>query len=292
MFEHITPPDPEVVRSIVRAALEEDRARHDVTTHALVPPDQRGAATVVYREGGIVCGLEVARAAFEELSSACELHALLPDGWSTEPGDEVATVEGPLGAMLSAERVALNLLQRMSGIATLTRRFVEAAAAGGRAQITDTRKTTPGLRELERYAVRVGGGRNHRNSLEDGVLIKDNHIAAAIARGLSIADVVREARRRAPHTLRVEIEVTDPATALLALAAGPDVILLDNMAVEEMRQVVESAGEDVLIEASGGVHLDTVAAVASTGVDLISVGALTHSAPALDIAFEVQAQAQ
>jgi nicotinate-nucleotide pyrophosphorylase (carboxylating) len=139
--------------------------------------------------------------------------------------------------------------------------------------------------------VRVGGGRNHRNSLEDGVLIKDNHIAAAIARGLSIADLAREARRRAPHTLRVEIEVADRATALLALAAGPDVILLDNMAVEEMRQVVESAGEDVLIEASGGVQLDTVAAVASTGVDLISVGALTHSAPALDIAFEVQAQA-
>ena len=290
MLDDILPPDPQAVLAIVRAALEEDRAHHDVTTRALVPADQRGQGAFLYKRAGVVCGMEVMRAVFAEMSPDLELDVLAADGSSVEPGHIAAEIEGPLWAILSGERVALNLLQRMSGIATITRRFVQAAAEGGRAEIADTRKTTPGLRDLERYAVRVGGGRNHRNTLEDGVLIKDNHIAAASLRGVGLEELVREARMRASHLLRVEIEADQPATALLAIAAGADVVLLDNMAPAEMRTVVESATVDgLLFEASGGVNLDNVREVAATGVHLISVGALTHSAPAIDISLEVEA---
>jgi nicotinate-nucleotide pyrophosphorylase (carboxylating) len=178
----------------------------------------------------------------------------------------------------------------MSGVATMAHRFVRAAAEGGPAQVLDTRKTTPGLRALERYAVRVGGARNHRNTLEDGVLIKDNHIQAAMKRGLSIPDLVSEVRQHAAHTLRIEIEVTDAQMAQLAIEADADIILLDNMSPAEMREVIEAAPDDgLLFEASGGVNLDTIREIAATGVHLISVGALTHSAPALDISLELEA---
>jgi nicotinate-nucleotide pyrophosphorylase (carboxylating) len=290
MLDEVRPPDPQAVARIVRRALAEDRAAHDVTTSALVPPDQDGRGVFLFKAPGVVCGLEVMRATFDALSRELELEVFAPDGSSVEPGQVVAEITGPLAPMLSGERVALNLLQRMSGVATMTRRFVQAAAEGGPAQILDTRKTTPGLRELERYAVRVGGGRNHRSTLEDGILIKDNHIEAAIKRGVAIPELVEEARRNAPHTLRVEIEVTDASMALLALAAGADIILLDNMSPDEMRHVVESADSDgLLFEASGGVNLDTVREIAATGVHLISVGALTHSAPALDISLDLEA---
>ena len=293
MLNSVPPPDPSTVREIVRTALAEDRAHHDVTTRALIPDGQHGRGSVLFKSAGVVCGMNVIGEVFAQLSPDLHVEALAADGSSVDAGLITSTIAGPLAPLLSGERVALNLLQRLSGIATLTRRFVERAAEGGPAEITDTRKTTPGLRDLERYAVRIGGGRNHRNTLEDGVLIKDNHLAAALRRGLSFAEIVHEARMRAPHTLRVEIEVTDAQTALLALGAQADVILLDNMPVDEMRHVVETApesgGHTVLFEASGGVTLETVREIASTGVHLISVGALTHSAPALDISLEVEA---
>lgn len=290
MLDEVLPPDPREVSRVVRRALGEDRAFHDVTTRALVPSDQRGRGSYLFKAPGIVCGIDLVRAVFAEISDELEIEVFAPDGSSVEAGHIVAEVTGPLAAMLSGERVGLNLLQRMSGIATLTRRFVDAAAEGGPAQILDTRKTTPGLRELERYAVRVGGGRNHRNTLEDGVLIKDNHINAALKRGLSIPALVDEVRRNVAHTLRVEIEVTDAAMALLALASDADIILLDNMSPAEMRQIIDDAPDDgLLFEASGGVNLDTVREIAASGVHLISVGALTHSAPALDISLEIEA---
>jgi nicotinate-nucleotide pyrophosphorylase (carboxylating) len=288
----IAPPDPEALRRVVRAALAEDRVHHDVTTRATVPPDQQGQGAFFVKQSGVLCGLEVVRETFAQLSPNLALEVLAPDGSSVDGGHVVAEVTGPLAPMLSGERVALNLLQRLSGVATLTRAFVERAAEGGPAQITDTRKTTPGLRDLERYAVRVGGARNHRDTLADGVLIKDNHLAAAAQRGVSIEELVAATRRSAPHTQRVELEVPDAATALLALAAGVDVILLDNMAPAEMARVVEAVADGVLLEASGGVTLETVRDVAATGVQLISVGALTHSAPALDISLEIEPAAE
>jgi len=282
------PPERSLIDAIVRQALDEDRASYDVTSRAVIPPEQPGRGVFLAKAAGVICGLEAVESAFEWMSDDLELEVLAGDGSHVEPGTVFAQVHGPLRPMLGAERVALNLLQRMSGIATLTRSFVRAAAEGGTARIVDTRKTTPGLRDLERYAVRVGGGHNHRNTLEDGILLKDNHIAAAAMRGLGIAELIEEARSRSPHTLRVEIEVEDAAGALLAIAANADVIMLDNMTVDEMRGVVEAAPEGIVFEASGGVNLETVRAIASTGVDLISVGALTHSAPALDISLDIE----
>lgn len=284
------PPARELVHEIVRRALEEDRAFNDVTSRALVPPGQHGHGRFYMKASGVVCGMEAVELAFRTMSEDLDLEVLAGDGSHVEPGMTIAEVNGPLRAMLGGERVALNILQRLSGVATLTHRMVRAAAEGGSARIIDTRKTTPGLRELERYAVRVGGGHNHRNTLEDGILIKDNHIAAGALRGLGIGELIEEARSRSPHTLRVEIEVTDAAGALLAIAANADVVMLDNMSVEEMRGVVDAAPEGVLFEASGGVNLESVRAIAATGVDLISVGALTHSAPALDISLEIEAR--
>lgn len=289
MLDAISPPDPSEVARVVEQALAEDRAYHDVTTRALVPPEQRGHGSFLFKAGGVVCGMEVVRATFARMSPEIALEVLAADGSVLEPGQIAAEVDGPLAAILSGERVALNLLQRMSGIATLAHRFVQRAAEGGPAQVTDTRKTTPGLRELERYAVRVGGAKNHRNTLEDGVLIKDNHIAVALRRGVAIPELVQQARMGASHLLRVEIEVTDAAMALLAIAGGADVILLDNMTPAEMREIVTSAPDGIIFEASGGVTLDTVREVAATGVHLVSAGALTHSAPALDISLEIEA---
>jgi nicotinate-nucleotide pyrophosphorylase (carboxylating) len=289
MLDAISPPDPSEVARIVEQALAEDRAYHDVTTRALVPPDQRGHGSFLFKQGGVVCGMDVVRATFERFSSDIDLEVHAADGSVLEPGQIAAEMDGPLAAILSSERVALNLLQRMSGIATLTRRMVQRAAEGGPAQIVDTRKTTPGLRELERYAVRVGGAKNHRNTLEDGILIKDNHIAAALKRGVPVPDLVAQARMHASHLLKVEIEVDDAATALLAIAGGADVILLDNMTPQQMREIVAAAPDGIIFEASGGITLDTVREVAATGVHLISSGSLTHSAPALDISLEIEA---
>ena len=280
-------PDHEAVRTAVAAALAEDRASFDVTTQTTVPPDQQGSGAFVFRAAGVVCGLEIAREAFRQLSPDLRVEVAYEDGSFVETGTTVATIAGPLAAMLSAERVALNFAQRLSGIASLTRQYVEEAARGGDATVVDTRKTTPGLRAFERYAVRCGGARNHRDNLQDGVLTKDNHLAAASARGVDLASVVRSARAGAAHTLRIEVEVDTPEQAADAVAADADVVLLDNMGPETIRPIVEGA-PGVIFEASGGVNLETIRAIAATGVQLISVGALTHSAPSLDISLDVR----
>ena len=286
-LEPVPLPDPALVYDLVAAALAEDGAHRDVTTLALVPPDQQGRGRLLAKSSGVIAGLPVAAAAFAAMDEEVELVPAVADGAWVEPMTTIGVVSGPLRSILSAERVALNFLQRLSGIATATRALAD-AVADLPVRVLDTRKTTPGLRALERYAVRVGGGHNHRFNLSDGVLIKDNHIAAARARGLSIADIVREARRGAPHTLRVEIEVTRLEEAQAALAAGADVILLDNMGLPEMAEVVTMVRGRALTEASGGVTLATVRAIALTGVDLISAGSITHSAAALDISLEVE----
>lgn len=278
--------DEALVRRLVEAALEEDAARHDVTTAALIPPDQRGQGLITAKANGVVAGLPVAAAVFYALDSTVAFKGEVAEGAPVSPGQHIARVEGALRPILAGERVALNFVQRLSGIATATAAFVD-ALAGLSTRLLDTRKTTPGLRALERYAVRVGGGHSHRFHLADGILIKDNHLAAARARGLSLTEVIRQARLGAPHTLRVEVEVTSLDEAQEALAAGADIVLMDNMNVEEMRRVVEVARGRALTEASGGITLENVRAVAETGVDFISVGAITHSAPALDMSLEL-----
>ena len=285
--ETARPPDPKIVQRIVEAALLEDGARSDVTTKAVVPEGQVGRAAIIAKEGGVLAGLPVSAAVFAALDQTVRFAPLVPDGSVISPGDRLVEIEGALSPILSGERVALNFLQQLSGVATATHKLVE-AVAGLNVRIVDTRKTTPGLRELERYAVRLGGGQNHRFNLSDGVLIKDNHIGAARDRDLSIAQVVELTRRNVAHTFRVEIEVTTPDEAREALAAGADAILLDNMSVADMRQVVEDVGGRAITEASGGVSLDTVREIAETGVDLISVGGITHSAPALDLSLELE----
>jgi nicotinate-nucleotide pyrophosphorylase (carboxylating) len=279
--------DPELVRRVVRAALEEDGGFHDVTTLTTVPPGQRGRGVFLAKDTGVLAGLPVSAAAFGVLDPSIDLRPSLRDGASLEHGSIIASVEGPLASILSAERVALNFLQRLSGVATATRALVE-AVQGLPSRIVDTRKTTPGLRALERYAVQMGGGHNHRFNLTDGVLIKDNHLAAGRSRGLSLGEVIAASRAGAPHTLRIEVEVTSYAEAEEAVAAGADIILLDNMTPDEMAECVRMIDGRALTEASGGVTLANVRAIAESGVDIISSGSLTHSAKALDISLEFE----
>ena len=294
--KHVLPsghPAATIIAEIVSRALDEDRAWFDVTTQATVPPDQPGAATLLYKEDGVVCGLEVVREVFWQTSDEIEMDIFVDEGAWVESGTVVAELRGPLAPILSGERVALNLMQRMSGTATMAYRYAREAARGGTSRVVDTRKTTPGLRALERYAVRTGGAFNHRNTLEDGVLIKDNHIEAATRRGVSPGELIAEVRARVPHTIRIEVEADTPHVARAAAAGGADAVLLDNMPPDMMRAIVEEHRANprtahVLFEASGGVRIETIAAIAATGVDLISVGALTHSAPALDISLDVR----
>ena len=276
------------VTALIDRALAEDRTSNDVTTDALIPPGMPGVATLVAKSPGVLAGADVARAVFLRADANLRAELLAEDGATLQPGDAIARVEGPVGGILRAERCALNFLQHMSGIATETARYA-AAVAGTGAAIVDTRKTAPGLRALQKHAVLVGGGRNHRMDLADGVLIKDNHIAALRAQEVGLAEIVRRAREGAPHTLKVEIEVESMEEASAALEARADVILLDNMAPEEMRRVVEMIGGRALVEASGGITLQSVREVAETGVDIISVGALTHSVTALDISLDLDA---
>ena len=267
--------------AIIDLALAEDIGGGDVTTWATVPADAVARGTIFAKAPGIVSGLDVAAAVFRRINPAVDFGPRVADGQQVTPGHVVAGVAGSARSLLTAERVALNLLQRLSGVATLTARYVEAVAGTG-TRIVDTRKTTPGLRALEKAAVRHGGGHNHRFGLADGVLIKDNHLAA-VGGPDRVVRAVRLARARAPHTLRIEVEVTMLDEVRQAVAAGADVILLDNMDVPTLRRAVDLVGGQALLEASGGITLETVRAVAETGVDLISVGALTHSAPALDL---------
>jgi nicotinate-nucleotide pyrophosphorylase (carboxylating) len=274
------------VEQLIDQALAEDLGQGDVTTEALIPKAQQGRASIVAKARGILAGVEVAKQVFLKADPELKLAILIEDGAEVKPGDIVTKIEGRVASILKAERIALNFLQRLSGIASETGHYVQ-AVKGLPVQITDTRKTTPGLRTLEKYAVRVGGGKNHRMHLGDGILIKDNHLAALCHQGLSIKEIVTKARQKASPKLKIEIEVKSPQEAIEAAEAGADIIMLDNMNLEDMRQAVKLINGRALIEASGGITLDRVRAVAETGVDLISIGALTHSAKALDISLEL-----
>ena len=268
---------------LVRRALEEDVGPGDLTSQACLPAEQEGQAAIVAREPGVLSGLDAAREVFHQVNPAIVFTALRQEGEAFPAGERLVEVAGPARDLLTAERVALNFLQRLCGIATLTRSYVE-AAAGSAARIVDTRKTTPGLRRLEKAAVRAGGGHNHRFGLYDGVLIKDNHVAAA--GGISAA--VRAARAAAHQLLKIEVEIERLDQLEEALAAGADVVLLDNMTPAEMAEAVRQTAGRALLEASGGVRLETVAEIARTRVDLISAGRLTHSVPAIDLSMEME----
>jgi nicotinate-nucleotide pyrophosphorylase (carboxylating) len=270
---------------IVAFALEEDTALGDITSELTVPAERQARGTLLAKADGVISGTAVVREVFRQLDGAVQVELLLQDGDQVARGDRIGTIVGNARSVLKGERVALNFLQRLSGVATATARYVE-AVAGTEARIIDTRKTTPGVRLLEKAAVRHGGGHNHRFGLGDGILIKDNHLAA-IGGSDRIATAVRAARQGAPHTLRVEVEVTSLDELEQALAVRPDTILLDNMSLDEMREAVRRTASRALLEASGGITLETVRAVAQTGVNLISAGALTHSSSALDISLEL-----
>jgi len=286
MIKHLKVPVNKV-KQIVSTALGEDLASGDVTTESLVPFALEGKASILVKRDGVLAGIDVAKEVFRQVDPLLHFKALGKDGAKVRKGDVVATVEGKVASILKAERTALNFLQHLSGIATETARYVD-AVSGTKAVITDTRKTIPSLRLLEKYAVRAGGGHNHRLNLGDGVLIKDNHLAVLRSYGVRLGEAVKKARQRAPRAMKVEVEVESVKQAREALSAGADIIMLDNMKVKGMRKVVELVRGRALLEASGGITLDKVRSVAETGVNLISVGALTHSAKALDISLEVE----
>jgi nicotinate-nucleotide pyrophosphorylase (carboxylating) len=279
----MTEPLPDVmIAPVVRAALAEDLGRAgDVTSLACIPADARLRAVFTARQAGVMAGLACARLAIAELDADVDFRGLIEDGARIHAGERLAWVDANARALLAAERVGLNLLGRLSGVATLTRAYV-AAVEGTGATIVDTRKTTPGLRALEKYAVRCGGGMNHRFGLDDAILIKDNHIAACG----SVSEAVRCARGAAGHLMKVEVEIDRLDQLDEALEHGPDVVMLDNFGLADLAEAVRRAAGRTILEASGGVTLATVRAIAETGVDVISVGALTHSAGVLDIGLD------
>lgn len=277
----------EQVDQIIDLALAEDLGHGDVTSEALIPSELEGTASLLVKAEGILAGGEVAKRVFHKVDPSLRVEAHIEDGARVHPGDIIATISGKVISILKAERVALNFLQRLSGTASLTAQYV-AKIRGLGATIVDTRKTTPGLRLLEKYAVRTGGGQNHRFHLGDGVLIKDNHLVALRARGMSLKDIVAKAKKNAPRGLKVEVEVNTIQEALEAVEGGADIIMLDNMRPEEMRQVVNLIPSHIKTEASGGITLENVHLAAMTGVNIISIGALTHSPKALDISLELK----
>ena len=280
----------DAVARIVLAALEEDAPWGDATSEALIPARAVVTAQLVAREPGVLCGEDVFRAAMTLADAEIVTEFAVADGARFAAGDVLATVQGPARGVLQAERVALNLVQRLCGIATMTAEYV-AAARGTKARIVDTRKTTPGLRVLERYAVRCGGGSNHRFSLSDAVMVKDNHLAVLKANGVSdVSAALRAMKARLPHTVHVEVEVDRLEQIESVLAGGADTVLLDNFTLEQLREGVALIAGRALVEASGGVRLETVAAIVATGVDVISVGALTHSVRALDLGLDIGPQ--
>ena len=275
--------EAEVVR-LVKAALDEDEASNDLTTLATVLPSRRARAMLVARESGVICGMPLALATFCRCDEKVEIRVDVEDAQHVEPGTTLFFLNGKARGVLAAERTALNFLQRLSGIATLTSRYVEAVRGTG-VRILDTRKTTPGWRRLEKYAVRCGGGINHRETLADAVLIKDNHLAAVDG---DIATAVRRSRELSPPLTVVEVECDRLDQVRASLDAGADAVLLDNMDLAMLREAVALVAGRLVTEASGGVRLDTVRAIAETGVNRISVGALTHSAPAMNLALDFQ----
>jgi nicotinate-nucleotide pyrophosphorylase (carboxylating) len=279
-------PPTEAIERLVKAALEEDAPQGDLTSQTLLPADAVISAELVAREDGVLCGEDVFTAAMQ-LTGAVSVNFAMHDGEKFGAGAVLATVNGPARAVLQAERVALNFVQRLSGIATMTAKFVE-AVAGTKARIVDTRKTTPGLRILERYAVRCGGGGNHRYSLSDAVMVKDNHLVVLATSGVDLGDALRAVRAEIPHTATIEVEVDRLDQIDAVLAAGADTILLDNFSLDELRSGVLQIAGRALIEASGGVTLERARAIAETGVDLISVGALTHGVRSLDLGLDMR----
>jgi len=288
----ILPPDPEIIFEAVHAALDEDLGRGDITSRAVVRTGLKARGSFLARQDLILAGLEVADAAFSAFDPYIQIESAAADGEEIKAGKVFARVTGDAQMLLAAERVALNFLQRLSGIATLTRKYVEAIAGTDARipRIVDTRKTTPGLRLLEKYAVTVGGGHNHRLGLDDGVLIKDNHLGMAGG----VAEAVRRAREAAGHLHKIEVEVATLEQVSEALQAKADILLLDNMSPDLVRQAVaivvqhEPTDRRTLTEASGGINLTNVRQYAEAGVDMISIGALTHSAPAVDISFKIK----
>lgn len=279
---------PAEVHRIVAAAVAEDLGWGDITTDNLVPAKAMARAEVVFRSGGVVCGIGVLAEVFRCIDEAVAVEALVAEGTQVGPGAVVAVVQGPARGVLKGERVALNFVQRMAAIATATARYVK-EAEGFPAHIIDTRKTTPGLRLLERYAIRVGGGYNHRFNLSDGVLVKDNHLVAMRGEGINTVDALRLLRTRIPHTARIEVEVDRLDQIPEMLESGVvDCILLDNMTPDEVRKAVQMIRGRAATEVSGGVRLETVRAYAEAGVDVISAGALTHSTPALDVGLDFE----
>ncbi|CCE05395.1 quinolinate phosphoribosyltransferase (nicotinate-nucleotide pyrophosphorylase) [Bradyrhizobium sp. STM 3843] len=278
----LNPLSPLLYEPLVRAALLEDLGRAgDITTDAIVPPEQGASLGLKARQHGAIAGLEMARCVFQLVSPAVRMEIERPDGSAVAPGDTIATISGPARALLTGERTALNFLCRLSGVATAAASLV-AAVKGTRAQIVCTRKTTPGLRALEKYAVRAGGGGNHRFGLDDAVLIKDNHIAVAGG----IRPAIARAKAHVGHLVKIEVEVDTLAQLEEALALGIDAVLLDNMTIEDLRQAVAMVGGKAITEASGRITAATAPAIAATGVDLISAGWITHSSAALDIGLD------
>jgi len=270
-----------VIDKIIKDALIEDMPYGDITTDLLIPQESTSNAVLLAKENGILCGIDVAKRVFEILDGNIKFEKLKADGDYIQKGEVLAKIQGKTRAILMGERLALNLLQRMSGIATFTNMLAQ-KIKGYKATVTDTRKTIPLLRMLDKYAVFVGGGKNHRYSLSDAVLIKDNHIKAVG----SISEAIKRAKENVPHTMKVEIEVRNMQEFEEALLSGADIIMLDHFTVDEMKKAVEKAGGRVLIEASGNINIDNIEEIAKTGIDIISVGSITHSVKSLDISLD------
>ena len=283
-------PNEKEINAAIAGALAEDIAGGDATSEALIPVELEGKATLLVKEAGVLAGIGVAARVFHTVDPALKVNITAKDGDSIKPGDTLGTISGSIVSLLKAERTALNFLQRMSGVASLASRYA-AAVKGTNARIYDTRKTTPGLRVLEKYAVRMGGGYNHRRDLGDAVLIKDNHIAAMRMAGLTLEQIIEKARKNSRPGITIEVEVTSVDEAAEALKARPDIIMLDNMSVNDMKKAVELVKGRAKIEASGNITLKNVREVADTGVDIISIGALTHSYTSLDISLEMEPRA-
>jgi len=284
-MKNLMPPD-ESIFPIVDLALAEDTGHGDVTSEALIPPALVGKATIQAKAEGVLAGIDIARKILLRVDESLEVTVLIRDGSRITSGDIMATVYGKVASILKAERVMLNFLQRLSGVATQASEYV-ARTQGLKTRIVDTRKTTPGLRMMEKYAVLMGGAQNHRFHLGDAVLIKDTHLAAMRAQGMDLKGIVNKTRKEAPAGICVEVEVATVEDALEAAEAGADMIMLDNMSPEEMTRAVRQMPANIRTEASGGINLDNVREVAETGVDIISIGAITHSVQALDISLKI-----
>ena len=275
------------IDKLIDLAIMEDYSSGDATTQSLIPPDLPGEATLVSDEAGILAGLVISLKVFTKIDGNISITNTIADGSRLDEGSQIATISGPLGSILTAERTSLNFLRKLSGVATETGKYVKEIAHTN-ARIVDTRKTTPGFRTLEKYAVRMGGGLNHRQNLSDGILIKDNHRQTLSKHGLDLKNVILKAISNASHTIKVEIEVETIADVKIALDAGAGIIMLDNMSLSDMASAVELCKDKAITEASGGINLSSVKDVAETGVDLISVGAITHSAPNLDLSMDIK----